>query len=319
MTTNPNEDKDFDAIKAKIPFDNEDDKKTEQPAPTPPKPEEKSAPEKKTEEKPPVSEEEEEPAPPPPNRPLKYIPVGQYTEEKKKWTGDMAAKDRRIKDLEKVSAGAQNTAKFDENIKKYAEKHGLEESVAREEITRFKDAFGTFNPNGSQREEPEVEKKEEDAPDAHLSEEQKTALQEAELIKAEKAYDTEYSTVAVPQLKSFFPQATEAQILAAKEEVEKLACTEKYLKSPLDYIVFKEKDALSAIFAPDRKGPEPTRPSPRGKQSYTSQDFEGGKTPFTALASLTPEERNKIVLGFSSKTWDKYTHFNNTQAELEIS
>lgn len=317
--TPPDNDAAFEAIKAKIPMEESDTK----PAPTV-KPEEAPAPKEEEKKPEPVAPKEEkpeekkpeptpEPAPRAP-RPQKYIPIVQYVSEKEEWKGNKAQLEARIKELEAVSNPALNQKKQDELIKKYAEKHGMDEETARAEVARVQDIIDLSA--------PEKEKKTDaPAPTQEKSEEEKKQQEEYQVLKSQELYRQEFTDVALPQLNQTFPNLTKEQIELAKDEIEKLASTEKYLDKPLDFIIFKERETLGKLFeAPvERKGPEATRPAQRGAPTLTPSDFKAGKTPFTALASLTAEQRDKIVNGFDGKTWDKYTHFLAQNEELEIS
>lgn len=305
-------DAEFEAIKAKIPFD-EEDSKVNQPEHKEAKPEEKKpevkAPEKKEEAKPidPPADKDIEP-PARSTRPEKYIPIKQYVEEKKEWKGTSDQKDARIAELEKIAGIAEGTKRLDDAVTKYAEKYKVDMDTAREEVMKIKDILDLTAPP---REESKAPKSEEDK-EPTFSPEQQKLIDEAQEIKARDLYTTEFNESAVPQLKALFPDATDAQLAEAKDEIEKLACTGKYLDKSLDYIAFKEKDALADIFQEPTKGPEPKRPGPRGSGAPTALDFDSGKTPFTALESLSQESRNAIIKDFAPKTWNKYMHWVNT-------
>lgn len=324
MTTNQTQnDKDFEDIKSKIPFDEEDT--TEKPQPKDDESNKNDTSNKEEEnvedpEKDNKQEDDEEDNPQSKSRPLKYIPIEQYVSEKNKWQGDMNAKNRRIAELEKMDNLGEGSAKLDIAVKKYAEKYSLDLEQAREEVTRFNDIAGLFEDKTDKEVEKSSKEEQDNNPEDVLTEEQKNLIQEAEFLKAEKAFDKEYTSLAVPQIKSLFPKATDQQIQSAKIEIEKLATTEKYLRSDLDYIIYKEKNNLSDLFQSDRKGPESSRPgSSRGKQTYSSQDFNSGKAPFSSLEKLSASERDTIVKGFDTKTWDKYMHQLNSTEDLEIS
>lgn len=306
------EDKDFEALKAKIPFDADDTKKEEKPTVTPPKEEEKK------DIKPPVidiavkGEEKIETPPPRAPRPEKYIPLDKYIDEKKEWKSSEESKDKRIAELETIAGLNDQTKKFDSAVKKYAEKHGVDEETAKLEVEKVRDILDFTSP-------PVVKPTEKKSDVPTLSDEQRRSLQEADQIRAEKAFNVEYDTVAIPQLKTLFPNATLAQLNDAKADLEKLACTEKYLDKSLDYIAFKEKAALSDIFSTERKGPESSKPTQKGKETLTPKDFNENKTSFKELQSLSIEERDNIVKAFDDKTWDKYMNWISQNEELEVS
>lgn len=304
------EDKDFDAIKAKIPFD-DDDKKKDEPKEQP------KAPEPKVDDKAPVvdpkdqkTEEKDEPIRTP--RPEKYIPIKQYTSEKEQWKETLSKKEQEIADLKVIAESKPDSKKEDSLKKAYMEKYGVDEETAEAEIERVR----FVNEHGKEKAPPA---KEEKPQSPTLTPEQQAKIEKAEEIEAKEFFNKEFLEDAVPQLKNLFPNATQAQLEQAKAEMEALATTTKYLDKSLDYIAFKERDALADIFAGERKGPESARSPQKGKMTYTSADFEKGKTPFSELENLSEEERNNVVKGFSIKTWDAYVHYQNLQDDVKIS
>lgn len=310
----PQEDKEFDAIKAKIPFD-ESDKKPEEPKEQP-KP--TTSPESKSKEQPKETvvdpkdqKPEDEEDPKKPSRPEKYIPIKQYTSEKEQWKETLSKKEQEIADLKAIADSKPDSKKEDSLKKAYMEKYGVDEETAEQEIERVR----FVNEHGKEKVEP---KKPETPPTPSLTPEQQAKIEKAEEIEAIQLFNQEFLNDAVPQLKNMFPNATPEQLEKAKVELEALATTSKYLDKTLDYISFKERDSLAEIFAGDRKGPESGRPPQKGKSTYTSSDFEKGKTPFSELDNLSAEERNNIVKGFDVKTWDAYVHYQNTQDELIV-
>ncbi len=309
--TNPEVDADFEAIKAKLPFDPDDkgaDKKTVDD-------ESKETPKEKKEdidEKQQGEDKDDEGNKPKLSRPERYIPIKQYTDEKRSFQETIAEQEKKIAELSKIANLAEGSKKLEEAVKKYAEKHGVEEEIAREEVQKVKDILDLT----SDREE-KPQKKENIST---ISEDDRKILEEAQEIKAEKLFLQEFDDVAMPQIKDLFPNASPSKMAEAKEELQKLACTNQYLDKSLDYIVFKEKETFSKIFAPDRVGPEGGRSSSsKNRQTLSASDFEGGRTNFSELNKLSVEERDKIVKDFSPKTWDKYMHFLSINEDIEVS
>ena len=308
------EDKEFDVIKAKIPFD-ESDKKPEVPKEEP-KPTTPPEPKPKEEPKEPVVDPKDqkpdgEEEPKKPSRPEKYIPIKQYTSEKEQWKETLSKKEQEIADLRTIADSKPDSKKEDSLKKAYMEKYDVDEETAEAEIERVR----FVNEHGKEKVEP---KKPETPPTPSLTPEQQAKIEKAEQIEATQLFNQEFLDDAVPQLKTLFPNATPEQLEKAKGEMESLATTSKYLDKSLDYIAFKERESLAEIFASDRKGPESSRPPQKGKTTYTSADFDKGKTPFSELTLLSEEERNNIVKGFSVKTWDDYNHYINQQDDLVV-
>jgi hypothetical protein len=246
---------------------------------------------------------QDDPPPPPPDpRPLKYIPIKQYTEEKRKWNETADEFKTRISELETALAGRPGTKKSDDAIKAYAEKYDADE----EQIRELREALGV------------PDKKVVEAPGKISAEDQATNDRAREIV-ANQMFNDEYVKLAVPQLQTLYPTATAQQLEKAKEIVEQIATTEEYLDKSLDFVVFKNKDAFEKLFAPDRKGPETTRQAPdRGKSTYTASDFASGQTPFSTLAELPSEEQGKIVEAMDLKTYDKYMNWINQNDTLVI-
>lgn len=239
-------------------------------------------------------------------RPEKYIPVKQYTDEKRKYKETIEEKDRRIADLEKIANTTSPDSRLsDEKIGKYAEKHGLDIEDARIELERMRDAQDFFAP------EKTADKT------AKLTEQQKETLAQAEEIKAEKLFNDEFETVALPDLKSLFPDATVEQIKRAKAEIQKLACTKQYLDKTLDYVIFKSKSELEKVFKKSVAGPEGTRPSQKDSGELSAKDFKG-KTTFEKLDDLSDSERNKIIEDMPLDTYEAYSRYNDRNSKLVI-
>lgn len=248
---------------------------------------------------PPVADPPEDPPTDPPapaQRPEKYIPVAKYTSEKRDWQQKV---DDLTRDLE--AANASRGQAREDAIKAFADEHGISEENVRSLVEKA----GTDRKEGS----PE------------LTDELKTQLQQAEIVLAEKAYDTEFNSVAVPELKKQFPNATDAQLAAAKAEIEKLATTQEFLDKPLDFVIYKNAKDLAPLFAAQqqRKGPEQARQAPEhGTQDYTADDFKDGKTSFEELMKLPPEKQSVIMEAMDIPTYDQFKRYVTTNDKLQI-
>lgn len=234
-----------------------------------------------------------------PKRPEKYIPVKQYTSEKKEWKERESAL---LKDIEDAKA-AKGSEKEDA-IKAYAEKHDVSEESVRELMTLF----------GS------GDRKSEDKADKMIDATLEAELEEGRQLKAEKLFEKEFTDVALPELKKAYPDATDAQLKAARAEIEKLATTKDFLDKSLDFVVYKSSTALDPLFkAGTRKGPETGRTAPkRGADNYTADDFKGGKTDFKELLSLPVDQQTKIIEGMDVKTYDEFTRYNDRNDSIII-
>ena len=246
---------------------------------------------------------------PTPRRPERYIPIAKYTSEKKQWKESEAAKDARIAELEKLAAQGQN-ASHDAAVKKYAEKHGVTEDEAREEVKELQTILGI---------EPGEKKPANTTEKPELDEEQKQILEKAEQTLAEKAYDQEFSSAAVPEIKKHFPDATPEQLKEAKTELEKISCTKEFIDKSLDYVVFKSLSGLQSIFKSTPQSPESQRQGAnRDTPKLRSDDFKDGKTAFSKLSELPAEEQSKIIEGMDIPTYERYVRYLEDNTPLEI-
>ena len=293
-------DKELEALKGKVPGLEDE---PEAPAPiveVKPEPEKPApAPDKKPD---PAPEQDPADEKEPPTRPEKYIPIKQYTSEKRIWNETVSEYKTRIAELEEITKG--NGSDKTDAIESYAEKYGAD----AEQIKELKLALGI----NDVKPEPKVEPK--------TSPEDQAILDRSREIVAEKMFQEEYTKLAIPELKAAFPNATPEQLEKARTEVEKLATTKEYLDKSLDFVVYKNKSAFDAIFAPDRKGPESARQAPeKGNPTYTASDFAGGKTPFSAIAELPVEKQTEIVEAMDLKTYEKYMNWVSQNDNLAIS
>ncbi len=241
-------------------------------------------------------------------RPEKYIPLAKYIPEKKEWGEKEADYQKRIAELEAI-ASTVSEKKQDEAVKAYAEKYGVPE----ESVADLRKALGIEDKKVETPAKP-------DEPQApKLSPDQQAAVDEANLIKAEKAFETEFTDVGVPELKKHFPNATPEQLEKAKKELEALATTRDYLDKPLDFIVYKEQSELAKLF-PEPKAPrgvEANRVAPQKSTDMTADDFKDAKD-FSALNDLSATERDKLVKEFSNDTWTRYKLWVKANDELVI-
>lgn len=68
-------------------------------------------------------------------------------------------------------------------------------------------------------------------------------------------FDTEFETV-LPQIKSDFPKISEDEVKSIKEGLDKISHSKEYHDKSLDYVVFKNKEELTALISPHKKGME---------------------------------------------------------------
>jgi len=229
-------------------------------------------------------------------RPEKYIPVAKYTSEKQAWKEKEADL---LSQLEKANA-SQGKAREDA-IRTFAEENGVPEES-------LKELLSTIEPG-------------DEATSTELDGTVQAALAEGALLKAEKAYDAEFNTVATPYLKNLYPDATQEQLSAAKAELEKLACTSTFLDKSLDYVAFMSQKDLAPLFETKttRKGPEGTTRAPvRGNEDYKAEDFKDGKTSFDVISTLPASKQAEIVEKMDMQTYEKYSRWEDSNSRSTL-
>lgn len=110
------------------------------------------------------------------------------------------------------------------------------------------------------------------------------AIEENQKLAEEKAFDEEFSSV-LPTIKEFFPSATTEEINTIKKELDGLSHKKDWHDKDLDYIVFKNKDTLSAFVSPKKRGMESREKKDVEVDSY---DFD----PNADLSKMTQAQRD---------------------------
>lgn len=280
------------------------EKKEEEPVkePTPP-------PAEKPKEEPKVEKEEEEVDPPPTiKRPERYIPVEQHRDQLSRKDKTIADKDHRIAELEAIVGQKEGSLKEEKAVEAYAEKHGLDIDVAKEQVEDLREVLGIKH----------EEKKEEKKTD-RLSPEEQALIERAKEVEGKDLFNKEFTSSAIPTLKELFPKATLEQIESAKKIIETIACTDQFLDKTLDFVVFKSQKELSEVFKTKTAGPETQRQTPsKTNTEYTSDDFNSGKISLSELDNLTPEKRNKVIEDMTPSTYEKWCRLNDKNDQLII-
>lgn len=232
-------------------------------------------------------------------RPERYIPVDKYNEKIGDFKKIVEDNQKRISELEKIIRDNQSVSKTDAAVKKYAEKYGLDIDLAREQIESLKEVLGVdIKPEDSRQN---------DQKEPELPEDVKARLENAEIVEAKLAFDNEFKSQAIPQIKSIFPNATPEQIEVAKEEIEKIACTNENLDKSLDFIVFNSKNKLSKFFAVKPGHVESNnRGADRNPITVTAETLRDGKTSFSELEKLSGDEQGRIIEQMDNETYEKY-------------
>lgn len=104
-----------------------------------------------------------------------------------------------------------------------------------------------------------------DAPKGELSPELQAQLKEFQEFQAQNRdaidkvqFDNEFSQ-AVPAIKNLVGEASPEETIAIKNALSQLAHSDQYHDKELDYIAFKNQDALKALISPKKRGLEPKR------------------------------------------------------------
>lgn len=255
----------------------------EEEAPTTPEPSQKK------EEETPEAKAPETPT----KRPSRYIPVKKYTDEKRQWkeTED---------DLRRQLAEAQATATQEKGsetttqekaevaadaVRVFAEKHGFNIDQVNDLVQVVADSAIP----------PEVKQ---------LIAQQKELAADTE---ATQQFETQWNGV-VGELRSLYPEATEAQLVDAKALLEQMAHTEETQNVPLKYLIAGERDAFDEVFGKPQLTHEGARTG-TNQRSVSAKDFDDGVTSFDTLVQMSEEERRGIVRDMKPSTYDKYMRY----------
>ena len=98
-------------------------------------------------------------------------------------------------------------------------------------------------------------------------------------------FDKEFQSIT-PQLKEYFPNATDEEMASVRKELDTISHTKEWHDKSLDYIAFKHRDQLNALVSPKKKGMEP-----KGRREGEAPEFEFD--PNADLTKLSPEARAK--------------------------
>lgn len=239
-------------------------------------PKEEEAPaEPKAGEKP---EEPKEPLQETPRQERKRSIYDEYKEKKTelKSERELREKAERERDEYRTKLEALSQAETQEehqeakdDLEAFAQAKGLDAQALREMRDLFtKDLKPTIDPTISQK------------------------LQKFEQWEAETAREREQQMFerefadTLPTLKNLLPNANDDELSNVKKELDRLSHTERYHDKELAYVAWAEKDALSKLVSPKKRGMES-----KGKADTESSTFEFD--PNADYASMTPKEREK--------------------------
>lgn len=108
------------------------------------------------------------------------------------------------------------------------------------------------------------------------------------------AFEQEFKS-ALPSIKDLLPGASDEEMDAIKAEVDRLSHTKEFHDKPLDFVVFRNKSALSALISPKKPGPER-----KGRAESMGVAFEFD--PNADLSKLSPDEFAKWEAAYKKAT-----------------
>jgi hypothetical protein len=118
-----------------------------------------------------------------------------------------------------------------------------------------------------------------DAPTAGLSEEDRQMLQEVREFKEQnqkaieaQAFEREFKAVT-PTLKDMFPSISGDELEAVRTKLDDIAHSKEWFDKSLDYVAFKNKDQLSALVSPKKRGMESKNRQDMGEDNSPAVDL----------------------------------------------
>lgn len=106
-------------------------------------------------------------------------------------------------------------------------------------------------------------------PTSGLSDEDRALLKKAQEVEEKQAFETEFKQIT-PTINEYFPNASQEETDAIKEKLDELAHSKEWHDKSLDYIAFKNKETLSALTSPKKRGIERKNPkdAPTGDTEF---------------------------------------------------
>lgn len=200
-------------------------------------------------------------------KPSIYDDLKAERKERKEAIARAEAAEARNQELEgllqdkKDAKTPEEKSQADDDIKAYAEKHGLD-ADGLQELTGII-AKRLPMPEG-------------------LSPEEVKAFRESQATAARQAEDQAVLTEA-PKVKEQLEIHSDAELKAVMDEVMKLSHTEAFHDKEVEYIVWKNREALSKLVSPKKPSFESGGNGPEGQAENI--DFSSGK--------VTPEQAQK--------------------------
>lgn len=240
---------------------------------------------------------------PPVNRGERYIPLAKFHDTERKHKQELAERDAKIAELQKISEQKPSEQK-DEDIEAFMAKTGFDRETVDGLLALAEKRVMT--PEIKSVLEKESQKKRNEELDASFS--------------------VEFAKDGEPAVKNYFPNATAEQVEKAKAFLNQVAHTKAFADKTLDYVVFKNQEQLKSIFNSAEEDADET-PAPQTKKTIeghrmgtgkptglTAKDFDG-KTDFSILSNMEQSARNELIKSFPDKTYDAFNAWVASQNE----
>lgn len=189
------------------------------------------------------------------NKKGKYIPeykfkrrVAKEAVEKKQLLDTISSLTERLDKFEKTKTEGKTTSKFIEKAKAA----GLDEEAIKN-LTIVVDSIKEDLEASSGKVTPEIQSKMESM------EKKISKFEQAEAIASDIKYFNKSWNGYVPTLEKEYPDISSDEAEKVKSFVDKIWHTEKYADKEIDYVVFKNRDAIDALISPRKKGFETGR------------------------------------------------------------
>ncbi len=136
------------------------------------------------------------------------------------------------------------------------------------------------------------------------------AWQKENSVTLEKARFQEEFTAATPTLKELLPNVSDEELKLVQEKVDELAHTKEYHDKDLDYVIFKNKETLSKLVSPKKRGMESKSRKDVVEESFDfdpnadyskmsikeREQWEEGYKKFTSGEGIVKDARGRSVL-----------------------
>lgn len=222
-----------------------------------------------------VPPEGETPAEPKPKRSI----YDDYKEKKAEWKTEKERADHAEAERDELKARLEASsnadtpraqADADEDAVAYASKIGADPDLVKRIID---DARKGFEVKPST--DPELIKK--------IEKFESWEVQNRQLLE-KQMFDEEFTKVS-PSIKELLKIKDDADLQLIKKELDTLSHTKEYHDKELEYVAFKEKDKLSLLVTPKKRGMEP-----KGRKDVDTSSFEFDPNAYPANGTLQERE-----------------------------